>query len=348
MIKLDGSHGEGGGSLVRIALALSTLTGKSFEVDNIRKGRPKPGLKNQHLYCVKALQKLCGAKTEDVYLGSESIKYYPGKIKGKTISVDMETAGSITLFLQALILPSLFADKKVRLNIKGGTDTKWSVPVDYCKSVFLPQLRRFGNIDLKLLNRGYYPKGSGIVDIKIDPNLKIEEVKGYDLSNRGDLVQIKGISHASVHLEGKRVAERQAKAAKSQLSNFNVPVQIQIEYINTLSIGSGITLFAIFSKDKDELDLLNPIILGGDCLGDKEKRAEIVGEEAAKNLINEIESDAVVDKHLADQILPFLALAGGKIKTSEVTKHAKTNIYVIEKFLQVRFEIHDNIVSISK
>jgi len=348
MIKLDGSHGEGGGSLVRIALALSTLTGKAFEVNNIRNSRPQPGLKNQHLYCVKALQKLCKAKIENVYLGSESIKYHPGKIEGKTISVDIETAGSISLLLQALLLPAFFADKKVRLKIKGGTDVRWAVPIDYYTNVFLPQLRRFGNVNLKLLNRGYYPKGDGKVDVKIEPAISIENINKYDLTECGNLIQIKGISHASSDLEDKKVADRQAKAAKTFLNKFRVPVRIRTEYGSTLSTGSGITLWAIYSKEKDEIDLLNPIIIGGDSLGERGKRAEVVGEEAAKNLISEIENKAVVDKHLADQILPFLALAGGKIKTSEITKHAKTNIYVIENFLDVKFRINeeDGIVSV--
>ena len=59
MIKLDGAYLEGGGSIARIALALSTLTQQPFEITNIRKNRPQPGLKNQHLFCIKALEKLC-------------------------------------------------------------------------------------------------------------------------------------------------------------------------------------------------------------------------------------------------------------------------------------------------
>ena len=66
MIQLDGSYGEGGGSLTRVALALSSLTGKEFTVNNIRAGRPNPGLKAQHLHAIKALTQLCNAETNDV------------------------------------------------------------------------------------------------------------------------------------------------------------------------------------------------------------------------------------------------------------------------------------------
>ncbi len=280
MIKLDGNHLEGGGQIVRTALALSTITGKEFEVDNIRKGRKSPGLKNQHLYCVKALQELCNAKVKGAELGSEYLHYKPGKISGKTISIDIGTAGSITLLLQALLLPSMFSDKKVRLKIKGGTDTKWSMPVDYFREILLPQLRKYADINFKLERRGYYPKGDGKVDIKIKP--KQDKSKKIEIMEQGYLMHVKGISHASFDLQKAEVAERQSRAAKLLLNKLNVPVQIRTEYVNTASTGSGIVLWAIFSKDKDEIDFNNPIRIGADSLGERGKRAEEVGKEAAE------------------------------------------------------------------
>ncbi len=164
MLKLEGDYLEGGGSVARVALAMSTLTGRPFEIDNIRKNRPQPGLKNQHLFCVKALEELCNAETEGASLGSTYLKYVPGKIDGKTIDVDIQTAGSIPLFLQAILLPSMFANKTVRLNIVGGTDGKWAAPIDYFREIFLPHLRKFGDVECKLIKRGYYPKGNGRVE----------------------------------------------------------------------------------------------------------------------------------------------------------------------------------------
>ena len=348
MIKLDGNYLEGGGQIVRTALALSTITGKEFEVKGIRKGRKKSGLKNQHLYCVKALQELCGAKAEGAELGSEYLHYKPGKIQGKTISIDIGTAGSITLLLQALLLPSIFADKKVRLKIKGGTDTKWSMPVDYFREILLPQLRKYADIDFKLERRGYYPKGNGKVDIKIK---QIEDrSKKIELLEQGYLLHIKGISHASFDLQKANVAERQSRAAKVLLKKLNVPVQIRTEYVNTDSTGSGIVLWAIFSKDKDEIDFNNPIRIGADGLGERGKRAEEVGKEAAERLLEEISYRAPVDRYLADNLIPFLALFGGQIKVSNISNHTLTNIYVVEQFLGKIFSVdkENKIISVKK
>ena len=156
------------------------------------------------------------------------------------------------------------------------------------------------------------------------------------------MIQIKGISHSSADLQNSNVAERQAKAAEMDLKKCNCPVNIRIEYNETWSTGSGITLWAIFSKNKDEIDMQNPIRLGADALGERGKKAEIVGAEAADKLIKEMESKAPVDRHLADQILKFMAIVGkSSIKTSSITNHAKSNIYTIEKFLGKTFEINE-------
>ena len=362
MIELEGSHLEGGGSICRIALALSTITHQSFEIINIRKNRPQPGLKHQHLFCIKALEKLCDASVENASLGSTSLKYYPKKIKGKTIDIDIQTAGSISLFLQAILLPSMFADKTVKLNVTGGTSGKWSAPIDYFREVFLPQLQKYASIECKLIKRGYYPKGNGKVQLKISPIYKISDFGNFhefhnhlkenapkiNLAEQGNLIQIKGISHASLDLQDAQVAERQAKSAEITLKHYNCPIYIQTEYSNTLSTGSGITLWAIFSKKKDEIDINNPIRLGADALGERGKKAEIVGREAAQALAAEIESKAPVDKHLADQLLPIMSLISNSgIKTSRITNHTKTNIYTIEKFLGKSFSIDENNNSIS-
>jgi len=351
MIKLDGSYCEGGGAIVRTALALSTITQKAFEIDNIRKSRKNPGLKNQHLFCIKALEKLCNAKTGHAELGSTKLRYLPNKIKPQTISIDIGTAGSITLLLQSLLIPSILANSKVRLKITGGTDVNWSPQFDYLNNIILPHLRKYADIEATLLKRGYYPKGGGKVDIKIKPKFNLEAIKeapSINSTEQHNLIQIKGISHASSYLQKPEVAERQAKSAKLILNKLNCPINIRTEYAETLSTGSGITLWAIFSKDPEEMDFNNPIILGADTLGERGKRSEQVGKEAADKLLKEIESKAPVDLHLADNLIPIMGLVpNSKIKASYITNHTKTNIWVTERFLPVKFKISGQLIECS-
>lgn len=347
MIELDGSFGEGGGAILRQALALSMLTGKPFRINNIRKGRANPGLAPQHVACVDASMKLCNAEVVGRYTGSTEVEFKPGEFKGGHHDIDIGTAGSITLLLQSLLLPSIFCGKKVSFHIKGGTDVKWSQPFDYFNSVFLAQMRRYAEIDACLFKRGYYPKGGGEIKVIINGKFNsTNQAPSILLLEQKKLLQIKGISHASADLEGARVAERQSESAKLYLGKLDAPFSFTHQYYNSLSTGSGITLWAVFGND--EIDLINPVVLGADGLGDKGKKAEDVGREAAVSLLKEIGSGAAVDKHLADQLIPFMAVAGGIIRASEITNHVKSNIYVAEKFMDVKFDIQDQVISCEK
>jgi RNA 3'-phosphate cyclase len=357
MLKLDGSYLEGGGQIIRTALSISSLTKIPFEVENIRKGREKPGLKNQHLYAIRTLKEQCSAYIEGDELGSLDLSYTPKEICGGQINVDIRTAGSITLVLQAILMPLMFADRNSTITLNGGTDTKWSQPIDYFSEILIPHLRKYcKEISVKVMKRGYYPKGQGYVTVDIKPAYKIkdyhtfeafraeiaEKISAINLIEQGKLVQIKGVSHASQDLESKQVADRQAESATMLLRKYNVPINIRVEYNKTESTGSGITLWAIFSKD-DEIDLKNPVILGADGLGEPGKPSEKVGEEAARRLIKEIDSGTPVDLHLADNLVPWL-IFGGRFKAEDISMHAKTNIWVVNNFFKDKIELKDNLI----
>ncbi|MBN2142763.1 RNA 3'-terminal phosphate cyclase [Candidatus Woesearchaeota archaeon] len=347
MIQLDGSFGEGGGSILRQALALSILTGKDFNIKNIRSNRPKPGLSAQHLAALNAAVEVSGATVWGDAIGSTEVYFKPGEYKGGTRRFDIGTAGSITLLLQSVLLPAVFSKKKSVFTITGGTDVSWSAPYDYFTNVFLPQLRRFADIDASLLKRGYYPRGGGELKISINSRFARDnaDLPKLAIIEKPNLLHIKGSSHASADLEPNRVSERQAESAKLKLKGIGAPVFITTSYANTPSTGSGIVLWAIYGGE--EIDFKNPVIIGSDSLGQPGKRAEHLGIEASEKLMEFISSDAPVDEYLCDQLIPYLAVAGGKIKTNKVTDHTLSNIYVTEKFLDVKFDIKENVVSIS-
>ena len=336
MLKIDGSIGEGGGQIIRTSVAMSAITGEPIKITNIRANRPNPGLGAQHFSAVDAAAKLCDAKVSGLKIGSKEVVFKPDSLKGRKLNIDVGTAGSVTLILQALMIPATYLDGEIIINIRGGTDVRWSPPIDYLRFVTLPILRKFGYIgEVVLLKRGFYPKGGGKIKVKIKG---IKKLKKINLNNRGYFKGICGISHAHTNLKKAEVAKRQMKSARPLLfnelsklidknTNFDFDfdlnfIKIKQEYPDTLSYGSGITLWAEFENT----------IIGADSLGERGKRAEIVGYEAAQNLIKEINSGGCVDKYMADQVIPYIALSGDSVKVSEITKHARTNVKIVNKF----------------
>lgn len=337
MIEIDGSIGEGGGQILRISCALSALTKKPCRIFNIRKNRPKPGLAAQHLLSIRALAQLSEGILEGDFLGSREIMFSPGNSFLDSVSVKIETAGSITLALQTLIIPALTSEGPVKISFEGGaTDTFFSPTFDYFQYVFLKILEKMeGRVKPNLIRRGYFPEGGAKVEIKICPS----KIKNVNLTQRGNLKKILIISGASNYLKDKKVAERQLFGAGELLGKLNLPIEKRVEYYETLCPGSQICIVAEFENTS----------IGTDNLGKLGKRAEEVGKEAALALLKEEKSGACLDKNLADQILPFMALSSKKsqITVSQITSHTKTNIGVIENFIAGTFEIKDNLITFS-
>ncbi|MDK2383414.1 MAG: RNA 3'-terminal phosphate cyclase, partial [Candidatus Korarchaeota archaeon] len=171
LIRIDGSYGEGGGSILRYALSLSAVTLKPVEVYNIRAKRKKPGLRPQHLNAVMALAKLTEAHVEGARVGSTRVLFVPKNKRGGSFEVDISTAGSVTLVIQALLPACLTSDSDVRFLIRGGTDVPMAPPIDYMREVFLPNLTMMGaHAEIRLIRRGHYPKGGGLVELRVWPS----------------------------------------------------------------------------------------------------------------------------------------------------------------------------------
>lgn len=325
MIEIDGSYGEGGGAIVRISTALAALTSNSIHINNIRAKRPRPGLAPQHLNAVKALSKLTDASSEGLNIGSEEIFFYPESLRGGSFNIDIKTAGSITLVLQAFMIPAIFAPSKVHVTLKGGTDVRWSPSVDYLQNITIPILGHMGyDAKMEIIKRGHYPRGGGIVKVIISPIKELEPINLLDF----DIDRIRGISHCVKLPE--HVAIRQAKSAEKTLKTEGYDVNIDIEHSNkALGPGSGITLW---SEGKTRI--------GGSCIGEPGKKAELVGYEAASELLYHISKKAAIDRYMGDQIIPYMAIAGKSIiKTAELTGHTITNIYIAERIMGKKFDV---------
>jgi RNA 3'-phosphate cyclase len=330
MIEIDGAFGEGGGQILRTSVALSALTMQPVKIDNIRAGRPKPGLKWQHLAGIEVLAQLVSADVKGFAIGSTQVEFTPRERKGGRFRYDIGTAGSISLLLQAALPTAVLSPEPVRFDLIGGTDVAWSPPIDYMREVFVHTLKSLGpTVEISVKRRGHFPRGGGKVTCTVDP---VNRVMPIEHERFGDIKHIRGISHC-VRLPP-HIAERQANSALENLrENGIADVVIERESYTKqedrhLGAGSGIVIWA---------ESVSGIRLGADNLGARGKPAETVGSECADKLLKEISTGMAVDSHLCDMLIPYMALADGvsRIGVTEVTSHLKTNIWAAKKLLDV-------------
>ena len=326
MIEIDGSHGEGGGQILRTSISLSAVIGEPVRIRKIRAGRSNPGLAPQHVTSIESVAEMCGADVDGLFAGSKEIVFRPGPLIGGDFEFDVGTAGSISLVIQSCLLPATMSKSTGRMSVKGGTDVRWSPPIDYLRLVHFPLIEKFGvSCELNLVSRGFYPEGGGEVTVETTP---AGGLKPVSLDLQGKIRSVVGIAF-SQNLPDHVVSRMKHTALKS-LIDFR-EVGIDSDSRRGHSTGAGIVLVAEFEKT----------VVGESELGEKGVRSETLGETCAENLKETIRSKATVDEHMLDQILPYMALAGkgSNVLAEEMTGHAETNIWVIEQFLGRKFTV---------
>jgi RNA 3'-phosphate cyclase len=332
LFEIDGSQKSGSGTILRLSVALAATIGQPLHIYNIRQNRPQPGLKAQHLEAVLTAARLCNAEVEGATLNSRELWFRPREVRSGNFEAEIGTAGSIPVLLITVLPICAFAKDTVRLHVtKGGTDVSHSPTINYMRNVFLTVLKHMG-LDASIIvhKYGYYPKGMGELTMTVKPSHTLQPIR---LENFGKLKSINGVS-VCTFLAERKVAERQAKAAREYLSEKSYAADIKIvnDRSNPLQRGSSIVLWA-------ETD--TGTILGADAIGELRKTSEAVGREAAERLYTELSAMPTVDAHLADLVIPYVALAEGTsaFLTRTVSDHLEANIWLAEKMLGVRFNV---------
>jgi len=317
-LKINGSYGEGGGQIIRSAVALSCITKQPIHLENIRKNRKIPGLRPQHLTTITILQKITNAKVIGVEIGSTELKFIPGNIESLDLVEDIGTAGSIPLILQALIPVIAISQKKLNLTIKGGTNVLWSPSIDYIQHVLGEAYSRMGiKFSLELSKRGYYPKGGGRVQLQVYPN----NIKSILFSKRktSDVKLICSFSKLPIEKIKKEIEE-----IKKRLTDVNFIVDIEIK--NEEAMNSAASML-IYSIDENS-------IIGIDGLFDKKRQKfDLDFEKFIKS--------PSIDENLADMLVVPASLGNGKtiFQVREISKHLETNLFVTSKITGCKYGI---------
>ncbi|MCJ7647324.1 MAG: RNA 3'-terminal phosphate cyclase [Candidatus Lokiarchaeota archaeon] len=339
IIKLDGSVGEGGGSIIRLSAGFSTLFNQPIHITNIRANRQKPGLRQQHLLGLKTLAELTESNLSQCEVGSSEITLIPGgSIQKSEIDVNVNTAASLGLLLQPIQIASLSMKKSQVLLVRlhgGGTFGKWAPSLDYLKDVTYSVFKKAGlNIDININRHGFYPKGGAEVHCSI--SMGTNSLKPINMVNLGNIEQINGEIILSNHFQNKNnIGERIKNTIIGEIKKYHqhVNVNVNCRYVSTHSQGLGLYLWA--NSDT------SAIISTGTILGEKQITSEQLGKLAVKELTKYIKNDIPVDKYLSDQLIPLMVYlkSSSSMKVLEITSHTQTNLDLIKKFSKRNYNI---------
>lgn len=330
MIQLDGSQGEGGGQILRTALALSLCTEQPFRISNIRAGRQKPGLLRQHLTAVKAAQQISNATVSGAELGSRELEFAPGHIQPGKYQFAVGTAGSTTLVFQTVLPALLTAGAESILTCQGGTHNPFAPPFDFLDRCFAPQIRKMGVIlDMDLITPGFFPAGGGEFRAFIKPCAKLQPIS---LLESGKLKDHR-ITILVANLPG-NIADRELAALKERFSWADKSYNTTTNFPNAPGPGNVVMLEEIHEH-------VTEIATG---FGEKGVTAENVVRRVSEEFRKHQASGAVVGDYLADQLLiPFSLAGGGEFITGHPTSHTVTNAQTISKFLDRKINFREEV-----
>lgn len=325
MIQIDGAFGEGGGQILRSALALSLVTGKPFEMVHIRSGRNRPGLMRQHLTAVCAAMEVGDAEVEGAQIGSQRLSFRPKTVRADDFHFAVGTAGSATLVLQTVLPALLIAKKASRLVLEGGTHNPYAPPYDFLAKAFLPMVEKMGpRVEAALERPGFYPAGGGRFTVSVEPVRRLSRIS---LVDRGDDVRI--IARALVSRLPVHIGERELAVLQKRLKHDGAGWRVE-EVGDARGPGNAVMVEVAHVHGAE-------LFTG---FGEQRVRAETVAKRAANEVGRYLAAKVPVGPHLADQLLVPMAMAGGgRFRTVKPTRHTLTNIEVIKQFFDVAVSI---------
>jgi RNA 3'-terminal phosphate cyclase (ATP) len=338
-IEIDGSQGEGGGQILRTALALSLISGQAFSLVNIRAKRPKPGLMRQHLACVQAAVAVGGGpehcQASDgngnaVQIGANQLRFTPGPVRGGDYEFAVGSAGSCMLVLQTVLWPLALTTQASNIVLRGGTHNPMAPSATFL-SRMAPYFSGGGQAvyTLDVQRHGFYPAGGGAVRVRIAP--PPDGLTAINLMERGAALESwaeclhagipKGVASRELDVLGRALGWTEDQLRDRALRSNEGPgnalqVVLQFEHITEV-----LTAF-----------------------GEKSLSAEEVARTVLRETQAYLAHRAPVGEHLADQLMIPMALAAlqgkpGQYWATTTSEHTCTNARVIEQFLPVRFLI---------
>ncbi len=258
-------------------------------------------------------------------LGASALTFSPGPVVAGEFAFAVGTAGSTTLVLQTILPALLTASAPSKVILEGGTHNPAAPPFDFLIKSFLPLINRMGPMVSADLHRpGFYPAGGGRLQVSIRP---ASQLLPLAIIERGSVLSTK--ARAMIANLPLSIAAREVKLVARLLSLSEESLTIE-EISNAPGQGNIISI-------EIEMESHTEVFTG---FGEVAVRAEAVATRVAQEARSYLASGVPIGKHLADQLLVPMALAGaGTFRTGALSRHTTTNIDVIRQFVDLNIEL---------
>jgi len=332
LVVIDGSHGEGGGALLRTALTMASVTEQAVRINSVRGGTKFPGLDAEDMTVIRALAAMCDAETTGIELGSNAISFLPTRRpKGLTGQIEAfrnETQrGPNACVVLSTLLPVL-ARSGVYSSVVGEGETFGgnALSYDYFANVTIPALKRAGLYAYpELLHAGFGRESKGQVALDVEPSA----LNGISWVDRGKLQSVKAI--VSTAQLPSPVGERAVSHLKRLAQNSGVSIVVEHIEVGARTPGIYVTAWANYDR----------AVGGGAAMGARGIRAETLAQHAFEEMYEWMATSGTVDPFLADQLLLPLVLADGEsaFSVSRLTPRFLTCAWVIKQFAPIHITI---------
>ncbi len=332
LIVIDGSHGEGGGAVVRTALAMAALTQQPVRIDNVRGATRFPGLDAEDLTILKALQKVCQAELVGAELGSNSLTFLPRRrpsgLNGtiETVRNDANRGPNANIVLSALLPVLARSGVYSSVTAEGETYGANSLSYEAFVNVTLPALKKAGLYAFpELLTAGFGREASGTVSLDVEPSA----LNGIQWADRGRQVRVQAAVITAGVPDG--VGERGVSHLRKLAQNSGL--QIVAEHLPVAARQTGVYVATWAHYDR--------AFGGGTAMGGRGMRIEAVAQLAFEELYGWMSTTATVDPFLADQLLLPLVFAEGEstFSVSRLTQRFLTCVWVVKQFTPIHITI---------
>lgn len=330
-----------GSNFFRQRLLLSTLSGRSVRIEEIRSSHDDPGLREYEVSLIRLLDKVTNGTRVELSETGTSVFYQPGILIGGQVTHSCSTQRGIGYYLEVLLALGPFCKEPLNAVLQGVTHHDLDVSVDKVKAAALPILLKFilvdDGLELKVVRRGAPPLGCGEVVFRCPVR---RGVRPLQWTSWGLVKRIRGVVYAL--RVSPTMANRVVEAAKGVMLKFLPDVYINTDQCRGPNAGKSPAFGISLVAETNEKTFYCAEAKSLEAGSGETTLPEDLGRECAQKLLDEIYRGGCVDSALQWLVALWMALGQKDVSVCVVgplSDYTITFLQHLKEFFGVMFKL---------